>query len=135
MELASLILRKISLAADSSDNPDYFKIVDCCLNSLNRGTSNELVECWFWFNYAKALGEQINLYRDTTGEKLSPDDRYYWDVAEMSLGKKENGEIGADEIKIMRLMTSSDIGVSERIIGIGDSLSAIIRIARAVNKV
>ena len=135
MELASLVLRKISLAADSSDSPDYFKITDACLAALNRNVMNDLVECWFWFNYAKALGEQVNLYRDTSGEKLLPDKRYFWDTSEMALSENENGDIGTDSIKIMRLMLSSDVSVVERIVGIEKYLPSILRIARAVNKI
>ena len=135
MELASLILRKISTAAEHTDNEEFFKITDSCLRALNRGESCELVECWFWLNYAKALGEQINLYRDMSGEKLSLNKKYYWDVSEMALAENAGGDVDVDTIKIMRLMVSTGIDVTCRIIGVERHLPAIMRIARAINKI
>lgn len=135
MELASLILRKISIASEHTDNEEFFKITDSCLRALNRRESCELVECWFWLNYAKALGEQINLYRDANGEKLLPEERYYWNISEAALVKKENGDVDTNTIKIMRLMVSADIGVICRIVDVEQHLPTILRIARAINKI
>ena len=37
MELAAMILKRVSLAAESSDAPEYFKMTDSCLRGLNVG--------------------------------------------------------------------------------------------------
>jgi len=135
MELAGVILKKISLAAESSDNPEYFKIVDLCFEALNRGVAICLVESWFWLNLARATGEEINLYRDNKGEKLVEDLRYSWDGIESALMADLRGEIDADIIKIMRLMLATEIRVVERVKGVEEKCRAILKIARAVNKV
>ena len=134
MELAAMILKKISLAAEGSDAPEYFKIVDSCLKGLDAGLDLGLVESWFLLNLAKVLGEEVNLYRDANGEKLVADERYSFMAAENALIKNPNGEYGGDEIKIMRLMLVTELGTVARIKNIEKNLSAVLRFSRIVNK-
>lgn len=135
MELAAVILKKVSLASEHSDSPEYFKIVDQTLAAINDGVMPEVVEAWFWFNLAKASGEQINLYRDIEGAKLDPESNYIWDTQEEALMVRPGGEIAADEIKIMRLMLTTELTVVLRVKGIYEKIIPILKIARAVAKV
>lgn len=134
MELAAMILKKISLAAESSDAPEYFKITDNCLKGLNAGMDLSLVESWFLLNLAKTLGEEINLYRDADGEKLQTGTQYSFMAAENALIRNPSGEYGEDEIKIMRLMLVTELGTVARIKNIEKSLPAILRFSRIINK-
>ncbi len=130
MELAATILKKVSLAAESSDNPDYFKIVDQCLAELNNTTNVVLIESWFLLNLAKAMGEDINIYRDTDGEKLKPDERYLWNAYEAAFTKKTTGDFGVDEIKMIKLMMGADLNVSKRVKNVDAMLPKILMLAR-----
>lgn len=134
MELAAAILKKVSLVSESSDSPEFFTIVDQSLTGLNGGMDERLVEAWFWLNLARASGEEINLYRDVKGEKLVENGRYEWDNYQMALTPQEYGEIGSDEIKMMRLMVSVELNVVARIKEPGEMLKVILPIARAVGK-
>lgn len=135
MELASLILKKISLVAEMSESEEFFTIVDETLAAIDAGAPLDVVEAWFFLNLVKASGEQINLYRDTSGEKLSEDRRYSWVTVDEALFENPQGDIGADEIKIMRLMISAELSVILRVKGISEMISPILRIARALGKV
>ena len=115
MELAGTILKKTSNAAENSDNPEFFNIVEQCLTGLNSSTNIELVESWFLLNLTKATGEDINLYRDTTGDKLTINSAYSWDVANDSFSKSEHGEYGTDEIKMLRLIMTTDLKTVKKI--------------------
>ncbi len=130
MELAAMILKKISLAAESSDNPDYFKIVDQCLAELNNNTNVALIESWFLLNLAKAMGEDINIYRDTDGEKLTPNERYLWNAYEAAFAKKTTGDFGVDEIKMIKFMMGADLNVSKRVKNVDAMLPKILMLAR-----
>lgn len=134
MELAALFLKKVSLAAENSDNPEYFKIVDSVLGALDENEPRDVVEAWFWFNLTKASGEQVNLYRDGDGEKLDAETRYVWNVQEEALVVAPNGDIGADEIKIMRLMIAAELEVVLRIKMLNEKILPILKIARALGK-
>jgi len=134
MELAAFILKKISVAAEHSDNSDYFKIVDQTLDAINDGFNLEIIEAWFLLNFLKASGEQINLYRDTDGEKLMEGTEYEWDFVENALAKKAGGRFGENEIKMMRLMVSSSLGTTLKVKGTEKMAGLILRVARALNK-
>lgn len=125
MELASTILKKISLAAESSDNPEFFTITDQSLTALNGGLNLDLIEAWFYFNFLRATGEEVNLYRDTNSEILKPECQYAWDVHEKALAPHVQGEIGENEIKFMRLLVSAELNVVTRVKDPGNMLAKI----------
>lgn len=135
MELAGMILKKISQAAENSDNPEYFKIVDESLKGLNDGEKTELVEAWFLINLAKATGEDVNLYRDVEGKKLEADKLYIWDGYEAAFCEKANGEYGANEIKMLRLMLTNNLGVVRRVNMDNAMYGLVLKVARAVAKI
>ena len=134
MELAGLILKKVSLEAEHSNSPDFFEIVDQTLAALNVGVEKTLVESWFWFRLAKASGEEANLYYDTDGEKLDEKEKYSWDVMEGALIKSPSGLISANEIKMMRLLVTVDLMVATRVKNVEVMMPEILYIARSVNK-
>ncbi len=133
MELAASILKKVSNLAESSDNPEYFEIVDQSLAGLDMGIESNLVEAWALINLLKASGEEINLYRDATGEKLSPEKNYHYDVTERAMVETLNGDLGEKEIKLLRLMSSTKLEVVARVKDVSQILPKISRLARIVS--
>lgn len=131
MELASEILKKVSKASDSVDSSEFFEIVDECLFSLNAGVDINLVETWFLLNLARVMGEEINLYLDSNGEKLKADLKYTWNNFEKVFYVDDDGEIDANVIKILRLLVSSKLDVVCRIKDIQKYLPLILEIAKA----
>ena len=77
----------------------------------------------------------MNLYRDAEGQKLDVDERYEWDVAQTAFRTKDNGEYGANEIKVMRLMTATDLKVAERIKVNGEMFDRILSLVRVAAKI
>ena len=132
MEVASEILKKVSRASESVDSAEFFEIVDKSLFALNGGCDVLLVEAWFLLNLARAMGEEINLYFDTKGEKLVESVRYSWDFNERAFCPDDGGEADTNVIKILRLLTSADLAVAQRIKNIKEYLPLILKIARSV---
>lgn len=135
LELGSLILKQVSKHAENSDGPEYFNLVSQTLYFLNKTNELETIEAWFWFNLAKINGEQMNLLRDTNGEKLEENQIYVWDNYEMALRPQKGGNIGVNEIKLMRLMLSSELSTILRIENITKSIHSILFVAKSVNKI
>ena len=135
MELSAMMLKKINKVAENSDNPEYFKILDQSLAGLNAGYEAELVEAWFLMNLAKATGEEINLHRDVNGKKLMIDARYFWDTMEGAFVENDQGEFGADEIKMLRLILAVDLSVAKRVKLNNEMISKIVNFARVASKV
>lgn len=134
MELAGFVLKRISLMAEHSDSADYFKIVDQVLAAINGGFDLLTIEAWFLFNVLKASGEQINLYRDTDGEQLIPERKYEWDFHEDALCKKPGGRISGNEIKMMRLMTTTSLATALKVKNTEAMMPIVLNIARGLSK-
>jgi len=135
LELASEILQKISRAAEQIDSPEYFSILKQCYEALNNPKiSSNLVSAWFYFNFVRAKGEQINLMTDTTGDKLSPEVAYVWNSTESALQPLPQGKIHADEIKLMRLMTTSPLSLIARIKSVDSLLPEVLHVAKSINQ-
>lgn len=132
MEIASEILKRISRAADSVDSVDFFKIVDECLVALNDGRNIDVIKAWFTLNLTRVMGEEINLYRDNNGEKLKADKKYRWDYNEKVFYVSLNGEIDTNTIKILRLLTTTDLAVAWRIKGIEKYMPEILEILKSL---
>jgi len=104
LELASSFLKSISRVAEQTDNPEFFDVLNQALAGLDRGYALQLVSTWFNFNLARTTGEEINLVRDIHGNPLDPDQTYAWDGLEAALRPDSDGQIGASEIKLARLL-------------------------------
>lgn len=132
MELAALILKKINAASENLASGEYFEIANQCLVEINAGTDLRLVESWFWLNLSRVMGEEMNLYRDRDGQKLEADEYYTWDVQNQAFAVSAGGEIGENEIKMLRLMVTTSLSVAKRVklaTGMLDILIRLIRVA------
>jgi len=134
LELASMVMKEIGKYAENSTGPEYFDLLKQVLSAINASVNPELVETWFWFNLAKTNGEQINVITDTDGNKLDPIKTYVWDETESALRERLGGNVAASDIKIMRLMLSSDLKTTSRVKDIVPHLATLLYIAKSINK-
>ncbi|MBQ3464586.1 DNA repair protein RecO [Candidatus Saccharibacteria bacterium] len=134
LELASFVMKKINSVAEDASGPEYFDLLRQVLAALNAGVNPELVETWFWFNFARVGGEQINLIKDASGAKLDPFKTYVWDFSEAALREQIGGNVGAPEIKLMRLILSSDLKTVSRVEDIAPRLPTLLYIAKTINR-
>lgn len=115
MELAGLVLKKISQAAESANSEEYFNITKQCLVGLNAGLNTDLIEAWFLLHLMKVMGEEMNLYRDINGEKLVENENYSFDNTALAFMANDGGEFGTNEIKFLRLLVTSKLNVVQRV--------------------
>ena len=134
LELAGMVMKQIAKYAETSTGPEYFDLLKQVLSAINASVNPELVETWFWFNLARVNGEQINLVKDAEGNKLDPLKTYVWDSTESALKEQLGGNVGAEEIKLMRLMLSNTLKTTSRVKDIAPHLPTILYIAKMINK-
>ena len=103
--------------------------------ALNDGMDDSLVESWFWLNLTQALGEEINLYRDVDGKKLLAENKYIWDTMAAAFAENINGDYGTDEIKVLRLISTTDLDVIARVKNINEIMPKILKLVRVVSKI
>ena len=130
LELASKIVKELNRITDQVDSPEFFEILKQSLEGINNGLDLRLVETWFNFNSARARGEHVNVLSDTDGEKLKEDQRYVWDSTDMALKKLPEGNVGAEEVKIIRLILSGSLELASRVKNISSYLDTIYYISK-----
>ncbi len=135
VEIASSFLKKINAVSENSDSEEFFDILGQSLVGLNNGDDTKLVETWFLLNLTRAIGEEMNLYRDSNGKKLESKSRYVWDYMQMCFFEKENGDYGENEIKVLRLMMTNSYDIVRRIKLNDEIITKVFELARIAGKV
>ena len=133
-ELGSNIIKLSNKISENVDSPELFSLVNQSFWALDKNIGRELVESYFLFNIMRISGEDINLHRDTNGEKLNAEETYVWDSYENALKLEQDGNIQAEHIKLMRLMLTSPLKTVIQVQEIGKYLPEILYIAKSVAK-
>ena len=134
LELGSLVLKKINQAAESIDSPEFFSLTEQALEAIDKNYNLSLIESWFLFNLARVKGDMPNIHRDVSGEKLEEDKTYVWNSIEEALEPRVGGNIGPNEIKLMRLMLTSKLEIVEKVKDTEGMLPSILFVAKSISK-
>ncbi len=131
MQFAYTTIKLITKASEMVDEPEWYDVLSEVLMGLDaHSIPLGLVQTWFYLHYGALLGHELNLDRDNAGEKLSPESQYRYDEAEQGLRVVANGEIGADHIKLLRLVATRPLKTLAQIGGIESILDDCLRVAR-----
>lgn len=133
-ELGSKIIKQTNRISENVDSPELFSLVNQCFWALDKNLNRELVESYFLFNLMRISGEDVNLHRDTLGDKLDAETTYAWDTLENALRPEPRGNVKAEHIKLMRLILTSPLKTVVQVQGIGKFLPEILYIAKSVAK-
>jgi DNA repair protein RecO (recombination protein O) len=115
--LATEILRKVAKVAEQVDSAEFFEVLEQVFGSLDSGVGLYTVRLWAGLRILGASGEEVNLWTDSAGERLRVEVRYEWDGMEKAFRAFERGAVGAEEIKLLRLMVSAPLDVVSRVVG------------------
>ena len=135
LELASEILKRVNKASESvDDTKEYFSITEQSLEALDEGCDMEMVEAWATLNIRRVMGEELNLYRDVAGDKLKADAKYCWNGMEGAFELNEQGDYGADEIKLLRLMQVTELSTVRRVKCNKKTMQEVVALTRIVSR-
>ncbi|MFZ2275533.1 MAG: DNA repair protein RecO [Candidatus Nanogingivalis sp.] len=133
-EFAYSAIKQISNACEHIESAEFFEILRTVFASLNDfEIPLELTRKWFEIRLSQAVGEEINLEIDSNGEILRPDCFYDFDFYDKVFVPVERGEFGANHIKFLRLMISSEPRILAKITGFSKILSEVSRIISSVS--
>ena len=132
LELASSILKQVGKISDQFNSPELFSLVEQVFEALHNDTDTRLVETWALFNLAKICGEEPNLHFDTSGQKLTQEQVYSWNTVERALSPTPRGSITSDHVKLMRLMTVTNLSVVAKVKNCHLLLDDILSISRII---
>ena len=111
LTLASNFLKKSYRASFQLPEADFFNLLNQSFFALDKNFSPTLIETWFNLNFHLTKGNQLNFSFDSSGKQLSPENSYSWNETSEALELSPTGPISASEIKLMRLMISSPLGL------------------------
>ncbi len=121
----------ISRASEMIDEPEWFDVLSEVYKGLDSlAMPLQLVQAWFYLQYAALTGYEINLSRDVNGNMLDAAKTYMYDPAERGLRLSEQGDITADHIKFMRVISAKPLRVVAQIGGVEPILPDVWLIAR-----
>lgn len=121
----------VSKGSDHVDEPEWFSVLAEVYDGLNLTNVNlQLIQTWFYIRYAKLTGYELNVLRDIFGNPLASDKRYMYNLTERGLRIAEQGEISADHIKYLRLISAKPLRTVAQIGGIEQILAECWLLAR-----
>lgn len=123
MQFGYEAIKQVSRASEMVNEPEWYEVLLEVLMALDSMTiERQLIETWFYLHHAALLGHELSLTHDIDGNALRPEGAYRYDVSETGLRPVANGELTADHIKLLRLISSRSLRVLAQIGGIGEIL-------------
>ncbi len=124
MQFAYSAIKLISKASEMVDEPEWYDILEETLAGLNAiFIKLQVIETWFYLRYSAMMGYELSLWHDVKGDELLPNQNYQYEVAERGFIINKNGDIGAEHIKLLRLIATKPLKVLAQIGGIDFVLS------------
>lgn len=131
LQFAYTVVKLVNQASETVDAEQWYDILSETLAGLDVLTIPiELIQTWFYLQYSNMLGYELGLYYDVSGAKILIDGKYRYNQSERGLEFVLGGELTADHIKFLRLVSVKSIKVLTQIGGIADILPACLLVAR-----
>lgn len=132
LQFVYFVIKEVARASEMVDEPEWYELLAEILMALDARTIPlALTETWFYLRFAAVMGHELNLERDTAGERLGADATYRYDVSEQGLRAVQGGELGAEHIKLLRLIAAKSLKVLSQVGGTDDILPGCLQVARA----
>lgn len=121
MQFAYEAMKLVAKASETVDEPEWYEVLSSVLRHLNNLSVNrQLVESWFYVQYASLLGEGFNFRTDVHNKLLQENKTYMYDEYERAMRPAEQGSLGADHIKLLRLIQAKPLSALVQIGGIDE---------------
>lgn len=121
----------VAKASSEIDEPEWFEVLSEVYKGLDTATVPlQLVQAWFYIQYATLNGYEINLSRDVSGNLLEATKTYMYDPVERGLRLSEQGDVTAAHIKFLRLIATKPLATVAQIGGVEAILPDVWLIAR-----
>lgn len=131
LQFGYFAIQQVTKASENVDEPEWFDLLAEVFMGLDAVTIPlSLTQTWFYLKYAGLLGHQLNLEIDTNGQKLMSERSYRYDVGEQGLREVPSGELTAEHIKLLRLISTRSIKILAQIGGVDQILPSVFQVAR-----
>ena len=98
------------------ETPELFVDIDGALQMLNIPSVDiRLTKAWLYLHLARLRGGELNLSYDDEGNRLVPDTKYNFSVANRALHQSEQGKYDANIIKLLRVLSRGEASLAARL--------------------
>jgi DNA repair protein RecO (recombination protein O) len=131
MQFGYEAIKQVARASEMVNEPEWFDILLEVLMALDTKTVDlRLTQSWFYVRHSALLGYELSLWRDVAGDSIEAGKRYRYDVAEKGLRATDQGELTAEHIKLLRLITDKPLRIMAQVGGIEDVVGECLDVAR-----
>lgn len=131
MQFAYLSIKLVSGASEMTDSPEWYNLLFGVLEGLgDLQMPLGLIQTWFYLRYSALMGYELSLQLDVNGAKLTSDKCYGYNSEDRGLEMAENGELTAEHIKLLRLISSKPLKILLQIGGVDAILPICASISR-----
>lgn len=131
MQFAYTAIKLVTKSSEMVNEPEWYDILAETLAGLDaRSIPFEIVQAWFYLHYAAIMGYELSLWHDENGKDLSSEFTYRYDAGERGLISVSGGELTAEHIKLLRLISTRPLRVLAQIGGVESVLSGCLLVAR-----
>ena len=131
LQFGYFAIQQVTKASENVDEPEWFDLLGEVFMGLDVVTIPlHLTQTWFYLKFAGLLGHQLNLEIDTNGQKLTSERSYRYDIGEQGLRELVSGELTAEHIKLLRLISTRSIKILAQIGGVEEILPTVFQVAR-----
>jgi DNA repair protein RecO len=105
VQLGYDLIRELNKATEDNPEPEYFELMRQTFAALDDSTvSLSLVDTWYKGQMIRLAGHSPSLFNDEDGQKLDQTKLYKFDLDAMALLIHQQGSLGGDQIKLLRLI-------------------------------
>ncbi len=131
MQFAYTAIKLVSGASEMVDGPEWYDVLAETLAGLDaKSIGLDIVQMWFYMRYSKIMGHELSLWRDNSGNKITQDQNYRYDISEKSLIPDVRGEMQSEHIKLLRIIATKSLQVIAQIGGTGAVSAACLSVVR-----
>lgn len=130
LQFAYQILKLVARYSQGIGDDAWFNLTKQALEYLNQPTIDlRLIQAWTYLKIADFLGEGLNLITDTGGNKLQAGKRYAYDWIDKGLVLADGGNLATDHLKLLRLLSMSNLSLATKVTDAQDLLDDVCRVA------
>lgn len=134
MQFAYTAMRAINKAAETVSDPAFYQLLKDTLRFCNMLPINwQLTELWFRLQLAQLLGYGLNVAVAADSQLLDPAKRYNFNTTDMLFEPTEQGDFGANELKLLRIASTHTPETLARIRNIDEALGHTLALARLLH--
>ena len=125
------VLKLVARASEHVDSAEWYDVVREVLMAADDARAQlSLTKAWFYLQYSRLMGDELNIQRDTRGEPLQPGTIYRYNVAEKTFVADLTGDISENHIKLLRLLASRPLHVARHVSGVVELAATVATVAR-----